>query len=499
MAVAVIDEVRELVLLAQSGTVRCLRWADGQPEAWSPVLPSRVTDCALAADGTAATLHQDGTLRFWKGGPHPLAEYRDSRDHLGAVLGFPGQNCFLAVGRGGTQVRLDTKGRAERAMPGGDIERWGLPGPYVASTDGSTLVVGGGPGRVRSWDFDGSRAAPQARFVNSPPVGISPHPDGKRLIVYTHDGQTWLWTPGTQPVPLGEAPLSYYVRNGAMPGERNVIGGKVGLDAAAAIFDADRAVFRMPFLPSGGFAIVGAAVVPGDRILLAAGDTRFRPSQIRLCKAGGTGLGLEDALIDKWEVPMATGIVTCMDAAADGRRVAFGCVYGGLHVWELSSDGKELRPAFSVPTNGRVWSIDMSADGRFVVAGIEDGSVLKWAVGEGRPKNLVDPRGRPARCSLADNDQLVIEFAPDGLVRLLDTRQRPATVLLEVAVGDGAVVRDAVLMRTQPSAPVAGGDWDLESMQLATVTSDGWVRIWSLDAGKVVEAARKRLQVLESN
>jgi hypothetical protein len=85
----------------------------------------------------------------------------------------------------------------------------------------------------------------------------------------------------------------------------------------------------------------------------------------------------------------------------------------------------------------------------------------------------------------------VIEWAHDGLLRLWDTKQRPPAKLFEVVAGDGAVVRDAVLMRSGTS------DEGLAALQLATVSSDGWVRIWSLDEAAVVAKARERHAALE--
>jgi WD40 repeat protein len=374
-----------------------------------------------------------------------------------------------------------------------------LPGPFQWSTDGSVLIAGGGPGRVRSWDFDGSRAAPQWRFVASPPVGISPHPDGRRLIVYTQDRQTWLWDQQGEPTCLGDIGLIWRARNGAMPGERVVIGGAKDFTPGVFVFDADRGTFREPVALQGPHSIVGAAVLPRERLLLAAGDVRWKESEILLCEGTGTDVPFATAKVAAWTVAKSTGLVTCMDAATDGRRLAFGCVDGGMHVWGLSADGKERQVIASATTNGRVWSIDLSGDGRFVTAGIQDGSVLTWAVDEGVPQFLVPPRDRAARAYLADNDRLVLEFAPDGLVKLWDTRKPPAAVVFEVAPGDGAVVKDAVLLRCpDPGAGRVRAE-GLAAMKLVTVSSDGWVRVWWLDGEGVVRRARERRGALAAH
>lgn len=495
---AVIDDVRERVVLVQLGTLRMVRWSDGEV-CWAPTLTSPATECAVARDGTIASLHQDGTVRFWDGGEQPVAWYRDPQDQIGGVLAATGADGFFAVGRGGTQVRLDVRGNVVRTMAGGDIERWGLPGPFQWSTDGSVLVAGGGPGRVRTWDFDGSRAAPQWRFVSSPPTRLSPHPDGRHVIVYTEDRKVWLWDQRGEPTRLGDLGLHCRARNGAMPGDRVVLGGAKDNAPGVCVFDADRNAFREPVVfDDDPHSIVGVAVLPRDRLLLAAGDVRFQESEIHLCEGGGVEVAFATAKVATWVVPKSTGLLTCMDVAADGRRLVFGCVDGGMHVWDLSADGKERHVIRSEPTNGRVWSIDMSADGRFVTAGIQDGSVLTWAVDEGDPQCLVPPRDRSATAFLVDNDRLLAEFAPDGLVKLWDTRRQPPAVVFEVAPGDGAVVKDAVLMR-RPDLGVGASVEGLAAMQLVTVSSDGWVRVWLLDDETVVRKARERQAALAAH
>lgn len=495
--VVVLDRERDMVVLGQLGGLRTVRWSDGVTE-WTPELSSPVIDVAVASGGTVASLHDDGTLRFWRGG-QPITEYRDDNDYLGGVTGVRSGDCFLVTGRGGTLTRIDTNGRVERTMSGGDIERWGSPG-VAWTSDSSVAVVSGGPGLVRSWDFDGSRAAPQARLVASAPIGLSLHPDGERLLVYTADGKVWNWRPGGRPAVLGHVPFAYLARNRARAGAPVVIGGRDGRKGGIAILDGDRAAFRTPFVCQPQYGIVGAAVVPGDRLLVAAADNRFLPSQLQLFATGGDRVPFQKAKVDGWEVPLATGIVTCMDASADGKRVVFGCVDGGLHVWELPLDGGPggaTRTVASKPTNGRVWSVDMSADGRLVVAGVQDGSVVTWRVDEEDPVFLVRPRGRAARASLTDGDRFVIEFAPDGLVCVWDLQCRPASKVLEVVAGDGAVVRDAVLMHAVAGAKAGADRRRLAAMRLVTVSLDGWLRQWSFDEQDVVSRARSRLATIE--
>ena len=82
----------------------------------------------------------------------------------------------------------------------------------------------------------------------------------------------------------------------------------------------------------------------------------------------------------------------------------------------------------------------------------------------------------------------------DGLLHVWDVRASPPALALEAAVGDGAVVLDAVAF-TAPGASAG----ELRSQRIVTVTSDGWVRRWSLDVGEVAGRASRRLAALRPN
>ncbi len=504
-ATAAIDARRERVVMVQQGTVRVLEWSTGKV-LWRVRLSSPATCAAVANDGVVASLHVDGTLRFWGPAGNFITEYRDAQDHIGMVHAAPGVDAFLALGFGGTKVRVDTAGKARRTMGGGDIERLGLPGQLAWSSDGSILLVDGGPGQVRSWDFDGCRGPEQTRLVSSPPVGLCVHPDRQQVLVFTHDEKAWSWRPGNTPIELGNLPFDYVSRSLAAPGEPVLVGGRRGMVPRLAVFDEERGSFRVPFKHGGQYSVVGMARLGQTHVLIALGDNRFAASKLQVFRAEGALTPFDQARCRSWDVPLTTGRLTCMDASADGRRLVLGCTTGGLHVWELpdqdwdapGDDRPPVPTSLSAPANGRVWSADISADGRFVVAGIQDGSVLAWDLDRAAPTVLAEPRTRAARASLADDDRLVIEFAPDGLVRLWDARVEPAALLFEAMVGDGAVVRDAVLL---PGIAAAGTDSPeaRAAWRLVTVSSDGWLRSWSLDEESVVVQTRQRLQALKPN
>lgn len=491
--VAAFDATGERVLLGQSRGLRVVAWADGR-ELWVPDMPSPVLECAISPGGTIASLHFDGTLRFWADGQE-TASYRDPDEQLVDVLGNPHGDSFFAIGRGGRQLRIDAHGRVERTFPGGDIERWGRPGPYVWSSNGSLLLAAGGSGRLRAWDYDGSRGEAAVRLLASPPVAIARHRDGERLIVLTEDRQVWSWRPSEPAAAAtGRVPMTLYCRTSDQDGDLLAVGGSEQSLQRVAVLGGERDEIRFPFLfpPRDQFGAVGLAWLPGRRLAVACGDVRFAPSRIRFVETTGSEVPLAQAsFAPDLVIPDALGRLTCMDASRDGRRMVVGCMAGGLHLFESDREGPPYRHVRPVPTAGRVWTVDVAADGRRAVAGIEDGSVLLWRLDQPEPEVLVAPRGRPSRCMFAYADRLVVEFAPDGLVRMWDVVASPPCVVFEVAPADGAVVRDAAVL-----PPRGSSDGELRELRLATVSSDGWVRVWSLDGASLAARARLRLAAL---
>lgn len=185
-------------------------------------------------------------------------------------------------------------------------------------------------------------------------------------------------------------------------------------------------------------------------------------------------------------------MLTCLDASRDGRWIVAGFAAGGLDVWS-GEPGGPYRLRRTLATNGRVWTVDLTAAGDQVVAGIQDGSVLLWRCETAEPEVLVAPRGRPARAMFGAGDRLVVEFVPDGLLHVWDLAVSPPERVLEVVVGEGAVVLDAVAFSAPGAAP-----GDRRGMRVVTVTSDGWVRRWSLDAEALAGRARQRLAALRA-
>ena len=498
---AQVDEAADRVLLCQLGEARVLRWSDGN-QIWAA--PERsANDAAMAVDGTVATLHPDGVVRLWRDGSQPVAMHSDAEDRLCGVLAIPGQAAFLLVGSGGTRTQVDGRGRVLRTLRGGDLGRWAAPGPFALSSDGATLVASGGAGRVRTWDLDGSRGGAQLRLVASPPVAMSRHPDGRRLLIVTEDHRVVCWDPQRNSVqPVGELPFAIRGRSAGAAGEHPLFGGMLRQGPRLAVFEPATSSLRFPVrfdlepAKGGQYAVVGAAWLSPERVAIACGDNPFAPGRIRILDATGVDMPFAKALRADLEMPADVGRLECLDAAQDGKTMAFGTTSSGIHVWR--DDGAGFRSWRSASTGGRrVWSIDLGDDGAQLAASCEDGSVLAWNLRDEKPRILVPARDRPSRCVLGDAGRVVVEFAADGLVSVWDIAR--GACLFETTVGEGAVVTDAVVLRVGLSGanPASGAIAETADLRLATVASDGWGRVWSFAGAELLAKARLRLQALE--
>lgn len=487
-----VDEGNDRVLACQVGEARILRWSDGV-EVWASPEPGNL-DAAMLADGTVATMHADGIVRIWAGGASPKALYADPDDPIASVQTLVDRSGFLFVGRNGTRTKVDPGGHATRRLRGGDLGRWSEPMPIAQSSDGRVLIAAAGSGRIRCWDFDGLHAPPQVLFAASPPQALAPHPDGRRLLVTTEDHQVWCWEPGRELAePVGRLPFDLRARSLGRTGEEPLFSGFLRLGARFARFSADSGLqtpvaFDQTKEMGYVYAVVGIAALPNGRTLIASGDNRLEPGRLQILDTRGSNQPFSQARLVDREIPAEVGRLECLDASADGQVIAFGCTTGGLHLWKPDAEGVP-QPWRRASTNAqRVWSVDLAADGSRLAASCEDGSVWLWNLEESEPRQLVTPRGRPSRCVLGDRDRMLIEFAADGLVRVWQVAE-PALVL-EITVGDGGVVHDAL---------VFGGDAGQvqEPLRLATVSSDGWLRVWSFDGEFLLRRARERLAGLE--
>ncbi|HSN86257.1 MAG TPA: TIR-like protein FxsC, partial [Thermoanaerobaculia bacterium] len=187
--------------------------------------------------------------------------------------------------------------------------------------------------------------------------------------------------------------------------------------------------------------------------------------------------GLDDGWVCLWNV--ATGrearrweahqeSVNSLSFDQDGESLVTGSSDDTLGLWEAAT-GKELRRIAS-PT-GRVVAVDFNPDGRRVASGSLDGAVSVWDLSRGRELH---------RLAASEGRALTgLRFSPDG------------RWLLSCAVGGDS---NAVLWETSTGQelrrfqtagnPVRDLKVGSTGRDLATVSSDGSVRLWDMATGE---------------
>lgn len=177
---------------------------------------------------------------------------------------------------------------------------------------------------------------------------------------------------------------------------------------------------------------------------------------------------------------VATGEVTATlsgpsggieEAAIDpGGRWLVAVGPDGLWRWDLRSDRR--RGDLIDRPQGALWSVAFSGDGQRLATAAEDGVVRIYATSSWKPT------GSPLT---ADVDFLSVAFTVDGKRLLAGT-------------GDGRVFMWDVAQRSLIGAPIAAHGtndvWELvvdpQGGRVATVSSDGTARVWSLGTGDLL-------------
>ncbi|RQX05922.1 hypothetical protein DLJ59_06340 [Micromonospora inaquosa] len=336
---------------------------------------------------------------------------------------------------------------------------------YVSFSPDGAVVTAASSDRML-WTFD-------ARTGRS--AGLLPHPSPLITAVFTPDGRV---------VTLASDGI---VRTWSVPGP--IISG------------AEDSVFALSFTANGvKLGIAAGAADNSLRVWSAVNPHRPRPQgppltnstgQARLSGSGvitpdGATIasGTIDGTLVRWNISdaanarplpplrIADDLIEAISVSADGRFLAASCDDGTVRIVGLGTDGEaEVEATLRSPEQGLIYQAAFSPDGKLVAAASVNNNVYLWNI-----ENKQDPV-LLATLSGLPSSALSVAFSPDGkLVAAGDT--------------DGMVRLWNVVDPRRPSlvgAPLTGSVGYLYTMAfrpnsrlLATGSTDGTIWLWDL-------------------
>ena len=320
---------------------------------------------------------------------------------------------------------------------------------------GSQLGVGGSDWRGRVWELGtGHELVFEAGGVVS---DIAFAANGTRLVTLSvgHDPLLWDTGTGTLLQRLRERSNSpacvATTTDGSAIGLGSQSGGITLWDAATG--------FLIDSLSAGGAGITEIKFLPGRLQFLAAG---YAPAASRWAFSQAGKLSTL-AFADR------AALSSCL-LSLDGLRLATASRQRGIWIWDPAT----AFPVVRLPHSGGARTIAVSADGRRLVAGLNDGSVRHWDFLTGIPLQneqlhdgpvtavAISPAGDFVVSGSADNTAAVWDVETG---RLLARFPGPAATVESVAISpDGNLV--AVGPGSLPAKPTKVAIWDLATRKI---------------------------------
>jgi WD40 repeat protein len=342
------------------------------------------------------------------------AVWASTRDELVPLAPTPAKVTDLALAPNGTVITAGEDGEIHELRDGQSVRQLGSGGAIktLARLDDGTLITASADETVVVRDRDGHELR---RFAGG--VSATPSPDGRQIVTATSDGTVAIWDPatGTRVRTLGKIRPVRSIRwspdgrrVAALTALGNVsvwnVGGSVVREIPSENIPAGNIAFSNDgkWLARAGepadtlFALDGGS----DRKLLGASRqgaaivVAFSPDDKTVLVAGVGFLSTWDIATAEPRLRIATdGIITSSAFFDNGAYVIAGGMDRRVHVWNADSGGELL--AFTVPAYPRKIVIDRTSARVAVLAGR---GVMVWTV-PAFPGTLDDLRER-ARCVL---------------------------------------------------------------------------------------------------
>jgi WD40 repeat protein len=326
---------------------------------------------AFATDGRLATTSWDGKVRLYvaelNGMVHPQVAIDAPNGHLPYGIAFsPADGARLAVGYDDTTAVTLLDGRTLTRVPGPDVGGItdGNLGYGVAwSSDGRTLFAGGlywsGNGRpVVAWDDAGTGARRLLPAAQNTIMGIVPVTQGA-LLVATQDPWLGKVRPDNTAVWEHRPPTADF---------RNQF------DKLAVSSDGTRVGF--------GYAAWDKQSAQFDLTALSLSIDPHTDARLAMPRQGG--LPIADWL--NTTRPTLDGKALALERYEHSRSLAINSAKDRFALggeWRLHAFDASGTPLWSRPTPSPVWAVNITDDGRLVVAACGDGTIRWYRLSDG--------------------------------------------------------------------------------------------------------------------
>jgi WD40 repeat protein len=449
---------------------------------------------ALKIAGENQAINENWILsmgRWFKPEPNLIGEVQGSLDD--AIEIVRERNIFKGHQDAVRAVALSADGRTiVSGGKDGSVRLWDLSGNQIGtlfqgqqdavravafSADGRTIVSGGQDGTVRLWNRAGQPIGSPFQGHQGDVAAVAVSADGRTIVSGGQDGTVRLWDRAGQPIGSPFQGHKQAVLSIALSADGGTIvsGGQDGSmmlwkragNQIGSTFLGHLGVARSVAVSADGRTIVGGGQDGTVRLWDRAGNQIGRrasqnsttnPPAVRSDRRSGQQIGSP--------FKGHQGDVYAIALSADGRTIVSGGQDGTVRLWDRS--GQQI----GSPWKGHqhtVLSIALSADGRTIVSGGQDGTVRLW---DRSGKQIGSPwKGHQHAVfavalsavdrTIVSDDRTIVSGGQDGTVRLWDRSGQPIGSPWKGHQGDVAAVAISAGGRTI----VSGG-------------RDGTVRLW---------------------
>jgi WD40 repeat protein len=538
---------QSLASASYDGTVQLWDAMDGSPRMTFLGHVGKVEAVAFAPGGsTLASGGWDGTVRSWDMATGKLLQTVKAHDGRVCSVAFGPQGRQLASGGVDKTVKIwdCTSGRLERTLTG----HRGTVTSVAFGPNGAILASASEDSTIRLWDVDTGKVARILSGHRAPVSSIAFGPDGKKLVSGGKDRTMKIWNVdnGAELVSRAGQPFLKSVLAVAFaPDGRQVASGNadgtirlwdVGMGAELRVLSTHmNTVTSLAFSPDGSTLASASAehtikvwnALTGEERLVFGGhrapvrSATFSPDERTIASAGWDGsIVLWDAANGREKQVLAQDPAP-MDSIAyspDGSTLAWGNERGTITV----TRGMESRERTILRGHtDAVLSLSFSPDGAILASASRDGTVRLWDTRKGAQESVLyrdkghalsvafSPDGRTLATSsgvyqagsyfggevklwgIATGTELVgdshgpskgalaVVFSPDGK-KLVATRWDSTALVLDAASG-----KELRMLAHPHSGWIMSAAWSRSGAMVITSGSDGVVRFWEADSGKV--------------